>query len=708
MSDATTLTARTWPEGTHVTLMNVPWDEAYRDVVAWSSVAERDQWLDSQADVMLGSTVTFTYLWPNQPVSVPIPYSSCYRFNYCVVDNPAQPVDDDGPLRRYCYFVTGVEYLSPQASRLTLQLDVMTTYAGQIELGRAFVERGHIAMANGNARGIMTGKKLNDYLSLPEGLDVGSEYVSVHKEFVPLNSDAKGTWIVIISTADLLSNPGVVNSPNLHVATGSWADGLPSACEVYMFRATELEQVMQELQDKSWVAQCIISMYAFPANLFTSEPVVAGSLFGEGPKLYRVADTDSYETEGNLVASVTGVFDHLSPDDAPEKMLAYPYSVIELSAHNGNSVFLKPQLLTGDSVQLRAMGCALAPFARVALFTVGYAANYDPHMGNYDFSVFDMRGEATTRIVAKGDFLESALYLTDFPQFAIVNNNYLTYLASTVNTRDYQYQSAGWMLDRSNAQAGLSYDNALLQVGATMQNALTMQNATLENASRSRNQSAVESVVGGLSQVATGYGNPAQMGVGVASGLMGVAGALNSYQNAANMAGAQFSVSMVGADTTRDIAGNNYDLAQRVNLGDYQNKIASVNATVQDAALRPPSAIGQSGGNGFNFKNNLVGVTINFKTITGAARASVADYFRRYGYAVRRWLDTGTVRHMLCMEHFAYWKLLETYVIAAPANESERQTIRGVFEKGVTLWDAPESIGNTAATDNAPCAGYSY
>lgn len=708
MPETSALTARTWPEGTHVTLMNVPWDDAYRDVVAWSSTSERDQWLDSQDDVMLGSTVTFTYLWPNQPVSVPIPYSNCYRFNYCVVDNPAQPVNDEGPLRRYCYFVTAVEYLSPQASRLTLQLDVMTTYAGQIELGRAFVERGHIAMANSNARGTMTGRKLNDYMSLPEGLDVGSEYVSVHKEHIALNSSPDGAWMVMISTADLLGDPGTVSSPNLEVASGTWGDGLPSACDVYMFRATDLEGVMGALRDKSWVAQCIIALYAFPTALFVDEPRVVGRMFQDGPYLYGMASTDDYSSEGNLIATVDGVFDHLSIDGSPDKMLAFPYSVIELTAYNGNSVFLKPQLLTGDVIQLRAMGCALAPFARVAVFAVGYASAYDTHQGDYDFSVYDMRGEETARIVTTGDFLESALYLTDFPQFAIVNNSYITYLASTANTREYQYQSAGWMLDRSNAQAGVSYDNALMQVSASMQNALTAQDATLENASRSRNQSAVESVVSGLSQVATGYGNPAQMGVGIASGLMGVAGAMNTYQNAATMAGAQYQMSMLGANTTRDIAGNNYDLAQRVNVGDYQNRVASVNATVQDAALRPPSSVGQSGGNGFNFKNNLVGVTVNFKTIAGAARAAVADYFRRYGYAVRRWLDTGTVRHMLCMEHFAYWKLLETYVIVAPANESERQTIRGVFEKGVTLWDAPESIGNTAATDNAPRAGYSY
>lgn len=694
----TQLTSRTWPEGTHVTLMSVPWDEAYRDVVAWASADERDQWINAQTDAVWNDTTTFTYLWPNRPVTVPVPYSAAYRYNYCVVDNPAQPVTGEGPLRRYCYFVTGVEYVSPQASRLTLQLDVMTTYAGEIELGRAFVERGHIAMANSNARGALTGKKLNDYMSLPEGLDVGSEYVSVHKEFIPLNSDADGTWIVIISTADLTQNPGTVSEPNLVAGSGTWADGLPSGCSVYMFRATQLEAVMGEMQDKSWVAQCVISMYAFPANLFTDEPRPVGRLFGGDVSLYAVGNTSSYTEEGDLVANIEGVFDKLSIDDAPEKMLAYPYSVIELSAFNGNSVFLKPQLLTGDVIQLQTMGCALEPFARVALFAVGYAASYDPNLGNYQFSVFDMRGNTSTRIVAKGDFLESALWLTDFPQFAIVNNSYITYLASTTNTREYQYQSAGWQLDRANMSAENTFENAQVQL-AGQREAFdrSLQGFVANTASTAWQSPVIEwgnfstpslaQAVGALSQGVSVSGWNANNLMDNITGL----GSFNAQQDAA-----------------RNVASNNRALADRVNRGDYQTRVAAIDATVQDAALRPPSTVGQTGGNGFNFKNMLIGVQVNFKTVTGAARAAVASYFRRYGYAVRRWLPTGTVRHMLCMEHFAYWKLLETYVTAAPANEDERQTIRGVFEKGVTLWDAPESIGNTAETDNAPRAGYSY
>ena len=162
------------------------------------------------------------------------------------------------------------------------------------------------------------------------------------------------------------------------------------------------------------------------------------------------------------------------------------------------------------------------------------------------------------------------------------------------------------------------------------------------------------------------------------------------------------------ADMRRGNAGRDYNTALQSNQGDYQNAIAGINATVQDAALTPPSTVGQAGGQGFNYKNGLVGITVTYKTLSGAARDAVADYFRRYGYSVRRYLAVGTVRHMLCMTKFAYWRLVDASIVCGAANESERETMRGIAEKGVTLWDAPESIGHTAATDNAPRSGYAY
>ena len=43
------LTPNTWPVGTEVTLMQVPWDANYRDIVIWDDAQQRNAYLDAQA-----------------------------------------------------------------------------------------------------------------------------------------------------------------------------------------------------------------------------------------------------------------------------------------------------------------------------------------------------------------------------------------------------------------------------------------------------------------------------------------------------------------------------------------------------------------------------------------------------------------------------------------------------------------------------------
>jgi hypothetical protein len=57
------------------------------------------------------------------------------------------------------------------------------------------------------------------------------------------------------------------------------------------------------------------------------------------------------------------------------------------------------------------------------------------------------------------------------------------------------------------------------------------------------------------------------------------------------------------------------------------------------------------------------------------------------------------------MTKFTYWKLRETYIAAGPMPEIFRQTIRGIFEKGVTVWADADDIGMIDIATNTPKAG---
>lgn len=703
------LTPNTWPVGTEVTLMQVPWDANYRDIVIWDDVQQRNTYLDAQALSGTGwRSKRFSYCRPNDPISVPVPYSAAYKYNYAVVQNPMQPVDGEEQPLKLCYFILSTDYVAPGTTQLTLQLDVIQTYQFGVCLGNMFVERGHMGVSNAvfkNGVQNLQGQYLRKYLNVPEGLDIGDSYVMANHEWYPL-TDASSFdigKIIIISSADLAADPGTVDNPNLNVADGQNADGIPSGCNVYSMTLSTFKAMLNAMKEKSWVAQCIQSISTFPARLLSAGTDV--QLFGNsGITMQFLGETDTLELPLKTYATTGNIYQQLSngvPDGYHDlyKAYTYPYSVIELTAYNGNSVFVKPELVYGNTLALTVIGCAVAPFARIGVFPTNYGQAFEGgqpvNYNQYTWHGFD--GSDHTGVIPSGDFLDSCLWLADFPQFSIVNSNYITYLASTAHTRAYQYESAGWQNAKSNAASDLAYTQAMNQTALNEANRYDQGPIGAPQIANYAGQ-AVGMLEGGLNRLT---GQPA-----VSSNEVTLAGAANylAQRQTGNLA---FNATQ---DLSRQVAGQNLDYAKYAARGDYANQIAAINATVQDAALQAPSTVGQMGGQGFMWKNGLVGFAVNYKTAGGAAMRTVCDFWARYGYKIQRFYNFGNAEMtaLKIMNHFSYWKVSETYITCAKANEAEKDAIRGVLEKGVTVWGKPSEIGNIAPAVNTPLYNIEY
>ena len=174
---ADVLTTKVWPNGTEVTLYDVPWDSSYKDVVAWENVQSRDEWFASHRGLTFPTK--FHWLRPNVPIVVECPYSTAYRFNYLSVRNPANPVISEGPERTLYYFVTDCRPSNTGTCTLEVQLDVATTYGPSIEFGNTFVEGGHLPQTLVNPS-TFTAEELRRYCVQPEGLDIGRFWRSVN------------------------------------------------------------------------------------------------------------------------------------------------------------------------------------------------------------------------------------------------------------------------------------------------------------------------------------------------------------------------------------------------------------------------------------------------------------------------------------------------------------------------------------------------
>ena len=703
------LTPNTWPVGTEVTLMQVAWDANYRDIVIWDDVQQRNAYLDAQALSGTGwRSKRFSYCRPNEPISVPVPYSAAYKYNYVVVQNPMQPVDGEEQPLKLCYFILSTDYVAPGTTQLTLQLDVIQTYQFGVCLGSMFVERGHMGVSNAvfkNGVQNLQGQYLRKYLNVPEGLDVGDSYVMANHEWYPLTDASTFDIgkIIVISSADLAADPGTIDSPNLNVADGQNADGIPSGCNVYSMTLSTFKAVLNAMKEKSWVAQCIQSVSTFPARLLSAGTDV--QLFGNsGITMQFLGETDTLELPLKTYATTGNIYQQLSngvPDGYHDlyKAYTYPYSVIELTAYNGNSVFVKPELVYGNTLALTVIGCAVAPFARIGVFPTNYGQAFEGgqpvNYNQYTWHGFD--GSDHTGVIPSGDFLDSCLWLADFPQFSIVNSNYITYLASTAHTRAYQYESAGWQNAKSNAASDLAYTQAMNQTALNEANRYDQGPIGAPQIANYAGQ-AMGAIESGLNRLT---GQPA-----VSSNEVTLAGAANylAQRQTGNLA---FNATQ---DLSRQVAGQNLDYAKYAARGDYANQIAAINATVQDAALQPPSTVGQMGGQGFMWKNGLVGFAVNYKTAGGAAMRTVCDFWARYGYKIQRFYNFGNAKMtaLKIMDHFSYWKVSETYITCAKANEAEKDAIRGVLEKGVTVWGNPSEIGNIAPVVNAPLYNIEY
>ena len=153
------------------------------------------------------------------------------------------------------------------------------------------------------------------------------------------------------------------------------------------------------------------------------------------------------------------------------------------------------------------------------------------------------------------------------------------------------------------------------------------------------------------------------------------------------------------------MAGQNYRLATRFAEGDYENTIAGINAQVQQMQMTPPTTSGAAGGDSFNLANGIMGVLVRFRTCAPSALRSVGEFMLRFGYFVQRFITPPA--SLQCMEKFTYWQMQECYV-RGMLPEQARLAIKGMFERGVTVWDRPEYIGVTDWADNDPLPGIGY
>ena len=708
-----------WTEGTVVTLTNVPWNNDYRDLCQFPSASGQtlDQYIDSNA--LTNDTINnISYIKFNVPIRINVPFNKAFMFNYLRVQNPLQPIPGTDNLKSYYYFILDVKYLAPNATELTIQLDIFQSFKNDFRFGNSYVERGHIGIANTKS----FDNYGRDYLTIPEGIDYGGEYRVLTKRSMPIMGTefSQGVnlySVLVVSTVDLLSNPGTIAAPILVTAHGSDFEGLISGAAIYYWdNSQDFKFYIQSISNTPWISQGIISITAIPKLSRYYPDFVPNS--GSTPSLpsYRPGSKISamfanWRTNTALLNLIPTRYRNL------KKFLTSPYMVIEMTTWSGKPIIVKPESWNDDNATVVETATMTPPHQRIVFRPLRYNTTsnntaIDP-MHGISGVVENVNGGDDY-----GDYLDFSTIIDNFPTLAIVNNGALGYLASNFAGIPYQRQSAGWTQSRALRGNEVSYDQTNKGVQASrsinsLGNAGIQAQAANANLLNANNQvvtgiggvvSATASALGGATDGTVGFG-----GITKAVGQQLMGAIISGNQQAATTASANISTNvskgtnMGQTNQTSYVNDTNKSLADWSARGDYENSIAGINAQVNDASMIQPTTSGQAGGDVFNLATGNMELSVRWKFIDNSALRVVGEYWLRYGYAVRTF--TVIPANFMVMSKFTYWKLLETYIVSSSMPEGFKQIIRGIFEKGVTIWADPSYIGDTDLADNQPLGG---
>ena len=756
-----------WTPNTTLKLCRVPWDASYRDVVRFVSRETQQEWFDKLDGVECRPATMHIF---NAPARVELPFNEASNWNYLVAYNDYPELE--GPRAWYYFIqhVEYVNAHCTQLVLMldvwqSFQHDITlgSCYVTRGHIGIANEHqwddygRTYLALPEGLDTGAEMVTTNQTYKSI-----VNAQHYNLDGGTL----DWVDYGIIVVSTTNLTDSPGTQSKPSLQTATGSIFEGATDGCEVYYCdsRMAYVANIMALGTLYPWVTQGISAIYMVPKipqdyiDKYGTEvtKIYGSNVSTEYGRIYQFRTGIDSEMRYEDILNVSNFRDNFNIPSRYrnlKKLYCYPYCVVECSSLNGTVITYKPEDIQSNNLVIRET-YSFAPSGTRINF---YIPNYN-EAGADTISPLNIDGKGYGLPIDGGEMLDASFGITNLPHFSVVNNGGALAMANSAYTRAYAADSAQWTRAKAQASAYTDSSNAMWQREyATQQTNLSNANRSAANAitANSLNQSLaiaqantgamaeltvqtnnMSSGITGLQQVGGAVLSAVSGNVaGAVGGAMGAIGTLaqNGVNNYSTLRSAAISNHTAAANTANTTATNaaqtsqantyasaatglsnqlsgvisqsNLNLANYAAKGDYQNAIAGINAQVQQMQLTPPTTSGALGGDMFNLSNGIMGVLVRFKMCAPSALRAAGEYMLRYGYFVQRFITPPA--SLECMEKFTFWQMQEAYV-RGTLPEEYRLTIKGMFERGVTVWDKPEYIGVTDWADNNPLPGIGY
>lgn len=757
-----------WTPNTTLKLCRVPWDASYRDVARFVSRETQREWFDKLDGVECRPATMHIF---NAPARVELPFNEASNWNYLIAYNDYPGLEGPRAWYYFIQRVEYVNAHCTQLVLMldvwqSFQHDVTfgSCYVTRGHIGvaneRQWSDYGRTYLAL--PEGLDTGSEMvttsQEYRSIIEGQ---------HYDIDGGGVDWVDYGLIVVSTTNLTDDPGNVSEPKLTTATGAIFEQETDGCSVYYCenRMAYVANIMAPGTLFPWITQGICAVYMVPKI-----PQDYVSRYGHRvTEIYGQAVSEEY---GNIYSFNSSLDSDLRYEDVMtianfrnkfnvparyrnlRKLYCYPFCVIECSCLNGTVITYRPEDIQSDTLTIRETYTYAPSGARINFYIPGYN-----EAGASTTVPLRINGKDMGLPIDGGEMLNASFGITNLPHFSVVNNGGALAMANSAYTRAYAQESAQWTRDKALTSANVANSNAALQreyatrqtnwanENRTSTNAITanslnqslaigqnqtsqMANLQVEQNIKSNNLNGMAGIIGGgLNAIAShsplgavnavggaflgsartdiaNYGINSSAAVSNSTAAASTANQLATNAAATSQANAYASgATALGNQLNAVISQTNYGLASYAAQGDYQNAIAGINAQVQQMQLTPPTTSGALGGDMFNLSNGIMGVLVRFKTCAPSALRAAGEYMLRYGYFVQRFVTPPA--SLECMEKFTFWQMQEAYV-RGTLPEEYRLTIKGMFERGVTVWSKPEYIGVTDWADNEPLPGIGY
>ena len=319
---------------TTVKLLNVPFEDNYKDTVYFANKQEQETYMNSK---VVKTFEELTYQRKEQKVRVPAHIDTLYNCNYIAYTNA--PYTN----KTYYAFIVDMEYKQDDCTWITIKTDVLQTWMFDYTVKPSFVEREHVI---DDTVGLNT---------IPEGLETG-DFRCLKYEYDP---ELIKTHVVLGTTVD---------TTGANVQGGNY-NGIYSGVKYYSYPsrtgANLINNVLKVLEGEGKIdsVQCV---FMAPEFLTTDEDGTLGIEHSNSIKAY--------------VHQIKKALPDLEIKN--NKCLTFPYRYILASNNNGGSAIYKYELFDDDEHILFSVHGALTPGCSIRMAPRGYNGIDDVNVNN--------------------------------------------------------------------------------------------------------------------------------------------------------------------------------------------------------------------------------------------------------------------------------------------------------------------------------------